>query len=100
MRDDRYYYNVITGIDKGKSDDERIAVYPNPSGDIFHFRIGNFTDKNQMLFIYDMAGRVIFTAKFKENSSLWDASKNAPGIYFYKIISGNDSQSGKMILSR
>lgn len=79
--------------------------YPNPfnPSTTISFNLPNaeFTS----LKVYDILGKQVAVLCEEElvsgnHSIIWDASNNSSGIYFYKLISGNYSETKKMILSK
>lgn len=71
-----------------ETDQDGIAVFPNPASDRFTIRTPQLVDPT--LIVYDGLGQVMYTAKgdgaagFTVNASSWPA-----GLYAYAILSGN-----------
>ncbi len=92
--------------------------YPNPfhSGTWIPYSIGNIDKEERVLIrIYDIAGRMVRELDLgkqgsgryvsKDEAAYWDGRnsyyrKIASGIYFYRLIVGNQSRTRKMILLR
>jgi hypothetical protein len=82
--------------------------YPNPFNPITKIKfdipqiVGN-TASDVKLIIYDQLGREVESLLDKQLGSgtyevTWDAGKYSSGIYFYKLVSGNFSDTKKLML--
>ena len=81
-----------------------LTVYPNPSSDGFYFRPSGYNSIYFSIEIFDADGKflkkiIADDKKLKNQTELfWDASNQNPGIYFYRCISDNRTQEGKLFL--
>lgn len=109
-------YNTLIGIrnirDQIPADFELYPNYPNPFNPStkIKFSIPPSPTKLEMrsgsevkLLVYDILGREVATLvneqlKVGTYEVEWDGSNNASGVYFYKLIAGEYSQTRKMIL--
>lgn len=77
--------------------------YPNPFNPVTKFTFNIPVSGNVLLKIFDAAGREV-TEILNENMltgiyvAYWDASAFSSGVYFYTIISGEFTQTRKMVL--
>ncbi len=77
--------------------------YPNPFNPVTKFTFNIPVTGNVLLKIFDAAGREV-TEILNENMltgiyvAYWDASAFSSGVYFYTIISGEFTQTRKMVL--
>lgn len=79
--------------------------FPNPFNPITKISFSLPSDEFTVLKVYDVLGREIVTLVNEEKrlgtySVNFDASNLASGIYFYKLTSGNFSQTKKMVLAK
>jgi glycosidase len=75
-----------------------VNVYPNPSSDIFYFDIQSENNFQGELFIYDGKGQEIFSQKINQDHIIEYNSIGIPeGLYFYKIVTGKQSYTGKLL---
>lgn len=77
--------------------------YPNPFNPVTRFKFSIPVSGNVILKIYDLSGREVTEIVNKPMQpgtyeADWDASTYASGIYFYKLVSGDFSDTKKMIL--
>ena len=75
----------------------QFKVYPNPSSDIFNIQRQN---SNEMkVSVYDVTGKLVFTAKniFNSNYSL-NLSNVNKGLYFLKITEGNKHITKRLMI--
>ena len=77
--------------------------YPNPFNPktIINFQLPKFSSVK--LFIYDVLGKEISilvneTLKPGSYNIEWDASNYASGVYFYRLMAGDFSETKKMVL--
>jgi hypothetical protein len=76
---------------------ERINIYPNPGTDIFNFTFSSLSIS--ALEIYNVNGKLIYKEEMKnlQEALQLDLSGETPGIYFCKIISGEQYYTTKII---
>ncbi|MCX6122004.1 MAG: M6 family metalloprotease domain-containing protein [Ignavibacteriales bacterium] len=79
--------------------------YPNPFNPTTHMKFEMKATGLVSLKIYDMLGREVETLESGEKlpgtyEMVWDASRFASGIYFYRLSTGKFSQVRKMILMK
>jgi len=79
--------------------------YPNPFNPATILRFQVPANGNVKIIIYDILGREITTLVNDElkpglYETAWYAGNFASGIYYYKLISGNYSETKKMVLIR
>jgi hypothetical protein len=71
-----------------------ISVFPNPTYGLLHVRSNSVIKHIQ---VYDMLGRKLLNKDFNQNNAEVDFSLLENGIYFVKILSGNYSETIKLI---
>ncbi len=79
--------------------------YPNPFNPATTIKFDLQKKSDVKLIIYDLTGRTIQTeSKDKLNPGSyqykWDASNYASGVYFYKLVADNFTETKKMILTK
>ncbi len=77
--------------------------YPNPFNPVTKIKFDIDRSSNAKLIIFDYLGReveVVFESELKAGKyeADWNGSKYASGVYIYKLISDNYTESRKMIL--
>jgi hypothetical protein len=82
-------------ISKELSDNFPISVYPNPAADKLHI---SSLAKIDVINIFDITGRQVFTKKFITNDI--DISKYKNGVYLFEIIIGQKKYLQRIIISR
>jgi hypothetical protein len=76
----------------------KVAIYPNPSTDIFNVSLGNITPKN--IEVYDVSGKIIFSQKdFQNNGNIipLNMTNVSNGIYFVKIATEDQTITKRII---
>jgi len=87
---------VGVGINENVSDE--MTVSPNPSNGVFTVSLPTAITKSQVE-IVNVLGELVFKSTINNNKSTIDLSKQAPGIYFYKIINaGEMMKQGKICI--
>ena len=82
---------------------ELMQNYPNPFNPVTTIRFSINKDEDVKLKIYDVLGNEVATIVNERLSAntydiSWDASSYSSGVYFYRIIAGNDVSVKKMML--
>ena len=85
-------------LDKLQVKYESILAYPNPTTDFLNIEILNASNNNS-LFLYDISGKKVFSAKLNSSMNNLDLRHLKSGIYSYQISNGNQLlKSDKLIL--
>ncbi|HYW97348.1 MAG TPA: T9SS type A sorting domain-containing protein, partial [Bacteroidales bacterium] len=79
-------------------------VYPNPSGEGFHFKINLRVSSNVVVRIYNVYGQVVHAmevpaATGADNEVYWDAKDQKAGVYLYRIDAGNETRNGMIVIN-
>jgi len=76
--------------------------YPNPFNPTTNISFSLVQKSDYTLTIYNVSGQVVksFAGTHEAGTyeETWDANNNASGVYFYKLVAGNFSQTKKMVL--
>lgn len=77
--------------------------YPNPFNASTTIKFASANEAHAKITVYDILGRevqVVFdgTVAAGEHSLIWDASKNASGVYFYRLTIGDKTETKAMTL--
>jgi len=73
-----------------------VKIYPNPSSDLIHFNSPNLNLNNCNVCIFDVSGKIVLETTITDDQTINTAHLQS-GIYFYKLIFGNEIQTGKII---
>lgn len=79
------------------------ANYPNPFNPVTKIKFDIAKSTNAKLTVYDVTGRVVETVVNEELSAgryevLFDASRFSSGVYFYKLVTSEFTDTKKMLL--
>jgi len=90
-----------TGIEENGSITS-VNTYPNPSEGKFNIEFTNSSNKEVLLRIYDLSGRLVLSENSKtakgKNIIKIDAAEISPGVYILNMKSGEDSYKEKLII--
>jgi len=90
-----------TGFDESALD--MLHIYPNPSNGRIYIELGNVFENTCDITVYNMQGQVVLSEKIlniNHNSTLeLNLSKQARGVYYIKLVSGNHVNYSKIILN-
>jgi hypothetical protein len=78
-------------------------TYPNPFNGISNFEFRILKSSDVSLIIYDLLGRQVASLVDEELSPgnytrQWDATGQPSGVYFYRLLAGHFSETGKVLL--
>ena len=98
------YYNLdcdsLLGIATGINEREKISsftIHPNPTTGRFQLTMAGGSVSRTQLFIYNVLGEIIYHSLLTTHNSQIDISNYFKGIYFIKIINGDDLFVAKII---
>lgn len=79
--------------------DTKLNVYPNPSCGIINLEY-NFPDKENILNVYDLFGRLIYSKKLeKSNTAQIDLGTRVSGIYLLELLNSEERIVKKIIIN-
>ncbi len=87
---------ITVGIDK-LSNNNYIAVYPNPTNGVF---IIEQPYTKGTIEIYNVVGKMVFKSEITNSKSEIDLSKESSGIYFMHFITNKGRETQKIILTK
>ncbi|MCD4817904.1 MAG: PKD domain-containing protein [Candidatus Cloacimonetes bacterium] len=79
-----------------------ISNYPNPFNPVTTIEFNIKENETGILNIYNVKGQILETKQFESGNHefIWNAEKQASGVYFYQIKTENFSQVKKMIMMK
>ena len=77
-----------------------VSVFPNPTQGSFAVKLGENTDSNSHIEIFDIAGRLVVARQVSEVQEQFNLSGQIPGLYLVKTTIGNKTTVNKLVLSR
>lgn len=81
-----------------------IAVYPNPSNGIFQLDVNFNEAANLSLVVVDMLGKEVAMKQVNAANGVYsdviDLTSDAPGVYFLKVISDNNTISTQVLVKK
>jgi hypothetical protein len=75
---------------------DNLSIYPNPTSG--NFKVNAGTLKSFTLEITDVAGKVVYSKKYSNTSSIESVSINKKGLYLVKLISGEKVRVSRLIV--
>ncbi len=88
--------NVITMPASSKE----ISVYPNPAQDLVQFEVQSSRFKAGELQLFDVYDRQVAVKEITSEQSILDVSGLPGGVYFYRVVMGETTYSGKLVIQR
>gem|GEM_PF-2364953 len=73
-----------------------LKAYPNPSSGEFNLQIGQY-ESGAVVEVRDILGKLIYQTSKLQKSNLLIGAGWKPGVYFVKVITGNETRSIKLI---
>lgn len=103
--------NIDVAIEENESNNQNVTVGPNPFFSVAKIQVNTNTSGNYTLSIYDNQGNLVnhlYSGNLDGNSTstfLWNGedmngTRVAEGLYIYRLVNGNETVSGKIILKR
>lgn len=92
---------ITLPLKQGVTDKSTLSAYPNPASDFIYFDAISIAGLNAQVTIYNTNGEVITSFYYDKtdeaNSLSLDISNLAPALYFYSIVSIEQSLTGSFI---
>jgi serine protease len=86
-----------TGISEANNN-QGFSITPNPSNGIIHLLYTNQIGSNDFINIYNLEGQLIFKEAILQNSVMIDLSALPKGIYYFRLLSKDQTSVRKLIL--
>jgi hypothetical protein len=99
-------WDLLGSVANSSETEFSLKVYPNPASQFVEFLLIAKKEVNAVLEICDIYGQLVRRMEMHSGNDLvWDLSGNdgkqvSPGVYLYRIMSGDRSSSGKIIITR
>jgi hypothetical protein len=87
--------NLTEGIEKTTNNNLQIDVNPNPSSG--KFTIETNVAEKQMVFIFDVDGKLVFN-QFIKGQAIIDARSLNAGVYSLNVVSNQGSVTKKLVI--
>jgi hypothetical protein len=76
-----------------------VKVFPNPTSGLFTLELGNLPTEEVTVQIFDLKGTLVSTrALFGENAAQFDLGGLSSGIYFVRIVAGDQIATQRVVL--
>ena len=96
-----YMNDPTAGVTLNSVNGNDVNVYPNPSNGLVHFSVNGPNKSDISIKVFDMVGNIVFTEEMNVNvlnSTQFDFTNFAKGMYMVQIISGNDIKTQKLVI--
>lgn len=87
---------LLNGLGITNSTLNKFELYPNPSSSVVNLAFQDGFDRAEIL-LYNNLGQKVYNVNLERGNNNFSIENLTSGIYFYKIISKNASQTGKLI---
>ena len=96
--------NPCTGMEELSKTGLDFSIFPNPAKRIVTVHANTGNNEDILLYVFNSRGQVIFTEETTTGSGIFerkfDFSFKESGIYYIKLLSGNRTASGKVVLMK
>ncbi|MEI7977801.1 MAG: T9SS type A sorting domain-containing protein [Bacteroidota bacterium] len=91
--------NICNEIGVNEQTLNNIVVYPNPASESLFIDLGNVSEKDTKVFVYNMLGEIVLIKENNQNNGNGtinlDTRSLKPGIYLLKVQAGNAAKNIK-----
>ena len=84
---------TVTAISDLKVPGIELSVYPNPTSSFLSIEIKSDKQRNFMLNLFDLSGKLILQKKMTGNKQTIKMQNYKPGTYILKILQGKDNST-------
>jgi hypothetical protein len=75
-----------------------VHIYPNPSEGILTIEVASVIVNQSQLVLTDTYGKVVTTHSINQHQTIIDCTQLRSGVYFYTVILGEETETGKFII--
>lgn len=91
-------YSLATDAETTDLDKLNISVFPNPTDRFINISMKNNLDKDYLVTVYDLLGRIVVTPEiYREDDAQIDLQNLNAGIYILKVNQNNSTKTFKII---
>ncbi len=96
------YTASSTGINSNSINDGKVNIFPNPASDLIAIQIKDLVKENYDVVLYDVTGKVVEQKTLYQGSTIvyFDTKTLYSGVYFVKIIVGDNVITKKIIIEK
>jgi hypothetical protein len=98
VKDVEYYSGIYSGIDNSAQNNQPFTVYPNPSNGKITVEIAKNSATESVIFLYNSVGSLVMEKNGHESTVQLDLSSYPKGIYFIKVLNGNQLNTQKIVI--
>lgn len=95
--DGKFEYSSSVWIKEGLGAMPELSIYPNPASSMINLSLGNTTEQNFVISIYNGLGENIF---YSTNQSTIDVSNLEDGIYSINVTSTTENYNRKLVVKK
>ena len=75
-----------------------VKLYPNPSNGLFTLELNNSNNEEFIVEIYNVIGKIVYTAKISDNLTDINITEMSAGIYYVSINNGVNRKVSKIMI--
>jgi hypothetical protein len=96
------YTASSTGVNSNSINDGKVNIFPNPASDLIAIQIKDLVKENYDVVLYDITGKVVEQKTLYQGSTIvyFDTKTLYSGVYFVKIIVGDNVINKKIIIEK
>jgi hypothetical protein len=96
------YTASSTGVNSNSINESMVNIFPNPASDLIAIQIKDLVKENYDVVLYDVTGKVVEQKTLYQGSTIvyFDTKTLYSGVYFVKIIVGDNIITKKIIIEK
>ena len=96
------YTASSTGVNSNSINDGKVNIFPNPASDLIAIQIKDLVKENYDVILYEVTGKVVEQKTLYQGSTIvyFDTKTLYSGVYFVKIIVGDNVITKKIIIEK
>jgi hypothetical protein len=94
------YLQVNNCLRIAETDESKIFVYPNPAKNLVQFEVQSSKFEVGELRLFDVFGRQVASKQITPDQTVLDMSGLPDGVYYYRVVLGEITYSGKIVIQR
>ncbi|MFU8843392.1 MAG: T9SS type A sorting domain-containing protein [Bacteroidales bacterium] len=95
-----YFDDLLSSLNNYQKRESQIIIFPNPAKDYIQFEVHSSKFAVGDLWLFDLFGIQVARKEIISEQTMLDVSELPGGVYFYRVVLGEITDSGKILIQK